>query len=1484
MAIPFLGMAVGASLLAGACYVGAKIFGALSKREQRRQQELMDNHAAYCRESNRRYDAIHSQYALNAQRMREQALSEMREKIAIAIAETQEKNRPYYQKQLILCDEQLADVEESIAQCTEMLKIMKESEHKEGQLTALRRNSLRQSRQNFEEAKAYYQSFANYLKRWRKCQEKEFERRGELLEPFSIRLPEQVPYNGKILYFHLSDLRQGIFNLQVQVGITYPIVCEDVTALPTTVRTADETDTDVKQSEVNETVPVLVVGTREEKGQKGNPYKRYVVSYSKGRLMALLQEHPNVALEATIARYEKNKWGRWVPILDYCGVEMTYNPSRGRQMRRKLPKGARLKVYISSYNYNLSKVYASSKLEANFSPDVFHNIPILFEEEDIPDFVERAKKLHLEDSTEDWQIGPFEQDMEEGFRVKCQLGHRFVFVARWRVLPFGDNYHQGLVFERMLEPEDVFHLDDAYVLIDGDLHMQRLASLAISSENVKSWARVSAELYTYLYQEFLRQARIKAGNKEAIYYNHWTRLMNELCQEKEKGSKYTSQTFLVKVESTTVDKMRSVIVSPEEVHKYLTRCDKWLEKQQKRSGKRSTKKPDFFVIVKNPNGSDRRIDICFANGYEEMHFRHDMVGREELEIADGELTVYLRDYPTPEYRQRDALESFRLSDMTNPELKQLFFDLPMEEFSYNGRSHIYLENGGLHDNERQMQAVIRSLSDNALFFIQGPPGTGKTTVIREIIFQELKFSSTAHILVVSQSNVAVDNVLRGFVGNEMFDGLMVRCGNADSIAEVLRSYDFYERLHEYEKKINEDLTGDLQTYRLLWRKMIAEQDEAELINEYLLSDYQIVGVTCVGLANPHFGLSKSNFDLVVIDEAGKAMPGELLLPINRAHKVIIIGDHKQLPPVVDPILCKDDVSLQSAKELSEEEHLQFIGKSLFHRLYERSHPSRRVMLDVQFRMPAVIGDFISKYFYNSELKNAPLVQCKYPLFLQHNLVLIDVCDDKDCYEEKTSDQKGLVNHREADIVAQLVKRIRTHYHQRIVIITPYKRQKKIIKKKLVELNELGSMLNVDTVDSFQGDEAPIVIYCTTRTRYCTDFFSDYARINVAMSRTNNMLFIVASSTYLRKYTSKKPDHVLPALADYVEKKGIVLKSVYIWDDSLDWQYNPVDIENRKENSNNQLSNIQQYELLEPEYMRFLPETDASCEEKQQEENAVCSKCGLVWPITQLTDGMCDICLHYDGIKIKCHACGKDIFFTNYERFILNKKILYYCEECAQLEKNYPCRECGKMIHISPEKHMNFIHRKTALPILCRDCSEKVLDNYLCRQCGKRVYHNANQVIKAIESGMQPFIYCKECGDNLLDKYLCTQCGKRIYHNANQLAVILESGRPLFTYCKDCSDNLLNKYLCHQCGRRIYRNVNQVLEIMKSGKQSFIYCRDCSSKPVGDMYYCCDCGKPFQFTLQQELYIQQRIKERPDWVRPKRCPECRKKKRQTRGLS
>ena len=213
-------------------------------------------------------------------------------------------------------------------------------------------------------------------------------------------------------------------------------------------------------------------------------------------------------------------------------------------------------------------------------------------------------------------------------------------------------------------------------------------------------------------------------------------------------------------------------------------------------------------------------------------------------------------------------------------------------------------------------------------------------------------------------------------------------------------------------------------------------------------------------------------------------------------------------------------------------------------------------------------------------------------------------------------------------------------------------------------------------------------------------------------------------------------------------------------------------------------------------------TDYKAKEKQQEENAACRKCGFVRPITQLTDGMCDICLHYDGKKIKCHACNKDIFFSNYERFILNKKIPYYCEECAKLEKNYPCKECGKMIHISPEKHMNFMHRGIDFPVLCRDCNEKVLDNYLCRQCGKR----------------------------------------------------------------------------------IYRNVNQVLDIMKFDKKPFIYCWDCSNQLVGEVYYCRDCKKLFQFTRQEEYDIQQRMKERPDWVRSTRCPECREKKHRAKGLS
>ena len=1307
--MPMLEMMLGAAIFSGACIIGAALFRGLSNREKRRQRELEENHAEYRRYSNREYGAIRSAYALQAEQMRNKSLAEMRAKIALAIAEAKIRNQKFYDKQMQLCNEQIQDVEASLAQYEEMLVEMKAAERPQGQLTALRRNSIQQVRQNFEESKAYYRTLRNYLQKWQSCQERTFDRYGTLLEPFALRLPDQVPYKGRLLFCHREDLAKGEFSLHVQTGIDYSAFCEDAESLPA----LDNKDAAEKL------LPVLVVNNRKQESKKGKPFTSYVVSYQKGRLIALLREQPDIALEATIVRYEKNKWGYQEAILNYQGVEMIYRPQRSKRLRRKLPRGAKLRVYVTFFSYDMSRIIASNMPDGDFSPDVFHNIPLLFQPGTENDFLAQVQKQHLDESLEDWQIGPYTQNMDEGLVVKCQLGTRFVFAARWKALPFGvDTCQYGLVFEKMLDAKDAFSLEDSYVLIDADLHMRYITSLADDGDEQAAWGKASEVLYLYLSQEFLRQARIKAGNKEAVYFNHWSRLMNELCAEKEKGSHYTRCTLEITAPEGNDEQMRYVSVQADCVEQYRKKCDKWLDKQQK--GKKEARRwhrPEFFVLISGDNGVSRRVNVNFTDDNEEMYFVYDKISRDELARADGELTVYLCSYPYPEYQQRNALEAFRLSNMTNPKLKEVMFNLSNEYFDYNDRQIASLQNPKLHDNLRQMQAVACSVAANGMFFIQGPPGTGKTTVIREIVVQELRAKPSAHVLVVSQSNVAVDNVLRGFLHDECFGQLMVRCGNKENIAEDLQGHDFFKKLHEYQAGIRQELPGELQQYRAMWRGMLEDKDEEILINEYLLADFQVVGVTCVGLANQQFGLEKSEFDLVVIDEAGKAMPGELLLPINRARKVVIIGDHKQLPPVVDPILCSPESSLQAIDVLSEDERAQFLEQSLFQRLYKGAHKSNKIMLDVQFRMPQIIGDFISKYFYDGMLRNAPLVKDKMPLFLRNNLVLVDVCNDSACHEQKTADKKGLVNYREAEVVAQLVRRLRKFYDGRIVIITPYKRQKRIIREALSFLQEPREKLNVDTVDSFQGDEAPVVIYSTTRTRYCTNFFSDYARINVAMSRTNNMLFVVASSQYLRKYKEVRADHVLPALADYIEENGVVLPVKQLWNDHMDWKWNPAAMMHKSEQRLEHPA--QEVTLTTEEFMDLLPdEQEAENSSSEDEKLVPCKKCGAMHPASVLTEGLCPLCLQYSGEAVKCHACGKEWIFTNYQKYVLHETRPYYCEECAMLDLHYSCERCGNDIHVNPEWHRKMLFQGQKPLRFCKKCRDEVVERRVCRDCGQ----------------------------------------------------------------------------------------------------------------------------------------------------------------------
>ena len=167
------------------------------------------------------------------------------------------------------------------------------------------------------------------------------------------------------------------------------------------------------------------------------------------------------------------------------------------------------------------------------------------------------------------------------------------------------------------------------------------------------------------------------------------------------------------------------------------------------------------------------------------------------------------------------------------------------------------------------------------------------------------------------------------------------------------------------RKIAESLSGRSDVINMTIGE--PDLDIPNEIKELLISSHQILGATCMGLANKSLGLDLSEFDIAIIDEAGRATAPELLIPILRAKKVVLIGDHNQLPPTVDKQLFKD-IEDDNIDKLTFEDK-EVLEKSFFEELYEKIPNSNKMMLNEQFRMPKKIGDLISELFYESMLKN-----------------------------------------------------------------------------------------------------------------------------------------------------------------------------------------------------------------------------------------------------------------------------------------------------------------------------------------------------------------------------------------------------------------------------------------------------------------------------------------------------------------------------------
>lgn len=311
-----------------------------------------------------------------------------------------------------------------------------------------------------------------------------------------------------------------------------------------------------------------------------------------------------------------------------------------------------------------------------------------------------------------------------------------------------------------------------------------------------------------------------------------------------------------------------------------------------------------------------------------------------------------------------------------------------------------------------------------------------------------------------------------------------------------------ERLYTTFTKV-EKLCGE-------WQKRVAQGDG--LLQESL-TDSTLVGATCLGIAS----LSETInfvFDWVIIDEAGKATPSEIMVPMNLGKKVVLVGDHKQLPPVVDQALLKFD----DAKKLQLTR--KDLETSLFEHLEQGLSSECKGILNEQYRMNPVIGDLISEVFYAGLLKSKTKIEdTTIPIGLYDSkpLVWLDTENNKGRREERIG-ENTYRNTLEAKVIfEQLLKineeLVRLNQKKETAIIAGYSAQRDLLRKLYngTYSPQLSNMtVEINTVDAFQGRETDIVFYSVVRSNENGNlgFLSDVRRLNVAFSRARQLLVVI----------------------------------------------------------------------------------------------------------------------------------------------------------------------------------------------------------------------------------------------------------------------------------------------------------------------------------------------------------------------------------------
>ena len=399
------------------------------------------------------------------------------------------------------------------------------------------------------------------------------------------------------------------------------------------------------------------------------------------------------------------------------------------------------------------------------------------------------------------------------------------------------------------------------------------------------------------------------------------------------------------------------------------------------------------------------------------------------------------------------------------------------------------------------------------FFEQIAPSlTVKQNEQAEILLKQLK-KLRRNLVLLKNSEDIINQLTQ--VLNELGHIAVTVISNTTTKNDFSELNDAIHRLLVELEKLQEDLTESVvsEEQKLLQNYAMQLQadplDVANLIGKYA----QVKGATCQQTVAKRHGMYDNIFDAVIIDEAARANPLDLLIPMTLGKKVILVGDHKQLPHILEPQFEKET-------ELSKINFDDIYSKSLFERLFNELPKSKKVMLKKQFRMHPHIGQLVSQLFYPEGLQHG-LPEHALPnetgLFDGKHLAWVDVP-----FNGK-GEQGRYSNEHEADVVIEQVKKLLQDAKNigKISIITFYSEQLAELKKKL-KVSGLEESVAVGTVDAFQGKESDIVILSTVRSNKHKEesralgFLRSPNRFNVALSRARSLLIIVGDSHTLRK--------------------------------------------------------------------------------------------------------------------------------------------------------------------------------------------------------------------------------------------------------------------------------------------------------------------------------------------------------------------------------